>query len=207
MWKYKFGVAFISLGLVMMAAALLLVGYNMWDDDRAEKSVKRVRVQIAQHLMSDSAEEDPTQPDEEDPDFALDPERDMPIVEIEDHKYIGTLKIPVLELELPVISDWSYPNLKVSPCRYVGSAYLDNMIICAHNYNSHFGRIKNLQDGDEVRFTDMDGHVFLYAVREVEILQPTAIEQMESGDWALSLFTCTIGGRTRVTVRCDKVEE
>ena len=32
------------------------------------------------------------------------------------------------------------------------------------------------------------------------------VEAMESGDWALTLFTCTIGGKTRVTVRCVPAE-
>jgi len=41
----------------------------------------------------------------------------------------------------------------------------------------------------------------------VETLQPTAVEEMCSGDWDLTLFTCTLGGKFRVTVRCDRVEE
>ena len=36
----------------------------------------------------------------------------------------------------------------------------------------------------------------------METLMPTAVEEMESGDWDLTLFTCTVGGRTRVAVRC-----
>ena len=29
---------------------------------------------------------------------------------------------------------------------------------------------------------------------------------MEAGDWDLTLFTCTIGGQTRVTIRLERVE-
>lgn len=96
--------------------------------------------------------------------------------------------------------------MKVSPCRYEGSVYLNNMVICGHNYNTHFGTLKDLEKGDLLTFTDMDGNVFWYQVMVIEILQPTAVEEMVSGDWDLTLFTCTTGGATRVTIRCDKAE-
>ena len=47
-----------------------------------------------------------------------------------------------------------------------------------------------MQEGDEVSFTDMDGNVFLYEVALAETMMPTAIEEMESGGWALTMFTC-----------------
>ena len=76
------------------------------------------------------------------------------------------------------------------------------MVIAAHNYRSHFGRLKDLPQGEEVIFTDMDGNVFRYRTAEMEILSPFAVEEMTSGDWDMTLFTCTVGGQSRVTVRC-----
>ncbi|MBQ4642951.1 MAG: sortase, partial [Oscillospiraceae bacterium] len=124
--------------------------------------------------------------------------------EIEGIKYIGTLEIPKIGLKLPVISEWSYPNLKIAPCRYFGSAYLDNIVIAAHNYKSHFREIENLSSGDEIIFTDTDGNVFVYSVGAKEVLPPTAIEEMTSGEWDLTLFTCNPAGTFRVAIRCDK---
>ena len=124
--------------------------------------------------------------------------------EIDGEVYIGTLDIPALELSLPVMSEWSYPKLKLAPCRYKGSAYRNDLIICAHNYNSHFGRLKELEPGDEIVFTDADGNAFFYSVVTTETLAPTAIDEMESSGWDLTLFTCTIGGAKRVTVRCKQ---
>lgn len=53
----------------------------------------------------------------------------------------------------------------------------------------------------------MDGNIFAYKVIEVETLQPTAIEEMTIGGWDLTLFTCTVGGASRVTVRCVLQED
>jgi sortase A len=140
------------------------------------------------------------------PDYILNPQMDMPEQEIDGHKYIGSLEVPACSLTLPVISQWSYPELKIAPCRYKGSAYLDNMIIAAHNYPSHFGNLKNLQPMDAIVFTDIDGNSFRYQVVEKEVLKSTAIEEMEAGEWDLTLFTCTIGGADRITIRCEKTE-
>jgi sortase A len=131
----------------------------------------------------------------------------MTEVEIDGRLYIGYLFIPALGLELPVQSQWDYPGLKISPCRYVGSTKTDDLVIAAHNYDRHFGRISKLAQGDLVYFTDMDGVQTTYQVMETLILQPTAIEEMTTSGYDLTLFTCTYGGKTRVTVRCDRVEE
>lgn len=136
------------------------------------------------------------------PPFVQYPEMEMPTKEIDGQTYIGKVEVPSLELSLPVISEWTYPRLKKAPCRYVGSIYSKDMVICGHNYDRHFGRLKELAVGDEVRFTDMDGNVFFYSVCGTEQLGKYAVEEMLAGEWDLTLFTCTKGGRMRVTVRC-----
>lgn len=105
------------------------------------------------------------------------------------------------------MSSLSYPKLKIAPCRYAGSAYLNNLVIAAHNYERHFGGLKRLTVGDAVRFTDVDGNVFNYTVVELEQLEPYQAAEMRSGEWDLTLFTCTLGGQHRVTVRCVRTED
>ena len=135
--------------------------------------------------------------------YELHPDMAMPTVEVDGHIYVGFLEIPELGRILPVMDEWSYPNLKIAPNRFVGTVYAHDMIICAHNYDRHFGQIKTLKEGDEVIFTDVFGNRFNYEVSEVTVLQPTDVEEMtDPDDWDLTLFTCTIGGATRVTVRC-----
>ena len=123
------------------------------------------------------------------------------------YTYYSTISFPALGLELPVMSQWSYPNLKIAPCRYQGSAYTGDLIIAGHNYRTHFGPLKNLRVGDAVLFTDADGNQFRYTVAQVENLAKTAVEEMAAGDWDLTLFTCTLGGQTRVTVRCVETKD
>ena len=191
--KHK-GKGLMFTGLLLIAAALFLTGYNLFDQMRAQRSAAQAAAQLAERLPQT------TQTDV--PDYLLTPEMEMPVETIDGVDYVGVLRIPTLALELPVISQWSYPLLKIAPCRYSGSAYQNNLVLCAHNYASHFGNLKNLHIGAAVTFTDMDGNLFTYQVAELETLPPQAAEEMENGDWDLTLFTCTVGGQSRVTVRC-----
>ena len=199
-----------AIGLLLLAAALFLTGYNLWSDAQADKSANAVLEQLVQ-ASSVETPHLPTLPDGESleetyiPDYILNPEEEMPSEEIDGNLYIGILKIPAISLELPIIADWSYSGLRIAPCRYSGSAYLGDLIIAGHNYLSHFGYLKTLSPGNEVTFTDADGNVFRYEVSEIEVLSPYAVTEMTSGDWDLTLFTCTVGGQSRVTVRCAQV--
>lgn len=136
------------------------------------------------------------------PDFVRYPDMEMPTEEIDGHDYIGVLEIPSLELSLPVMSEWSNEKFKMAPCRYVGSVYSEDIVIAAHNYQRHFGKLKTLREGDEVCFTDVEGNVFIYAVSGFDTLGKKDVEEMTTGEWDMTLFTCTPGGAKRVTVRC-----
>lgn len=208
----------ITIGLLLIAAALFLVSYNVYGELRAEQAAKQAATQLDAYLPAEAAPEAPTDPVEDQdplvrdertviPDYVLSPNMEMPVETINGIDFIGVLRIPALELELPIISEWNYPNLKSAPCRYSGSAYLNNLILCGHNYASHFGSLKTLSEGDIATFTDIDGNVFIYKMVERETLNPTDIEGMESGNWDLTLFTCTVGGQSRVTIRFELEED
>lgn len=211
MSKKKGGVC-ILLGALLLLGSLGLAGYNLWDENRAAAaSANAMAVLDAAITPVEPRDLTALTPEEADqaliPDYLLDPGMDMPTVEAEGNRYIGYLEFPTLELSLPVLESWSYPLLKLGPCRYSGSAYRDDMVVAAHNYRRHFGRLSSLTVGDPVRFTDADGNVFFYAVQEAEQLSPTPAAAMLAGDWDLSLFTCTLDGQSRYTVRCARTEE
>lgn len=185
----KAGVRLMILGTVLILAALSLVVYNRCQEAAAAHAAEQILDRLETITGSQVHVTATPLPDV------------LPETEIDGNHYIGYLRIPSLELELPVMADWSYPQLRVAPCRYYGDLR-SGMVIAAHNYERHFGRIRQLQPGEAVYFVDMNGRAYRYEVAEVEVLAPTAIEEMVSADWDLTLFTCTYGGKTRVTVRC-----
>ena len=203
-----------AIGLLLLAAACSLTLFNIWDGKRAEKEAGDTLILLEEKMDRDiiaNRQTDPASEDsgEEVPDYVLFPDMEMPVVKIDGEWYIGILQIPALGLTLPVREQWSYENLKNTPCCYAGSVYQNNMVIAGHNYAGHFRDLKNLAAGDEVRFTDGEGNRFCYQVSYMETLDQDETETMtqESDDWDLTLFTCTYGGGARYAIRCIQKED
>lgn len=195
-------VIFLCTGALLICAALVLTCKNIYEERRAEKRSLSAVNEIVDAMNSDANGGIDTPP-------AAMPDADMqmPVKEIDGREYVGVLRIPSLGLELPVLNEWSYGNLTVAPCRYSGSAYSNDLIICAHNYRSHFARLSALRPGDTVSFTDMNSVRFDYEVVETETLLPDRVADLVSDNPSLTLFTCTFGGEYRITVRLTRTAE
>lgn len=210
------GTGFLLLGTLLLLASLTLTLYNVWDGRRADAAAEAT-VEVLQTVIPRYVENHPERFLPEDEDAVPVPEtqpqldmnqfadREMPTTVIDGYRYIGVLDIEDLELSLPVMEEWDYDRLKISPCRFSGSVYRDNLVICAHNYPHHFTPLKSAPLDTEVHFTDMDGNEFRYRIADFEVIGPDDVGGMLSGDWDLTLFTCTTGGQTRLTVRCVRI--
>lgn len=179
---------------LFFGASLSFYLYNKHQDYQTARGM----TQICSHLNDMPVDMRPTGESEEDPDLDL--------VRVYDGQaYLGMLTIPELDLTLPVNQRWNYPALETSPCRYAGSPSTNDFVICAHNYSSHFGKIGSLATGSDILFTDVMSNVYQYEVKKTEILKPYDVASMVSSDYDLTLFTCTYGGWSRITVRCQLV--
>ena len=185
------GVICVFLGILCMLSSVSFVVYNQWEDKNAEK----ITQSLLENMQNITGEKLPGPNGTE-----------MATVKVDNYDSIGVLSIPVLDLELPVLTDWSYAKLKKAPCHYYGSYYEKDFVIAAHNYKAHFGRLSELKTGDVVVFTDVSGMVRYYEVVVLETLPKNATEEMITSGFDLSLYTCTLGGGSRVTVRCSAVE-
>ena len=191
-----------SLGVILIAAAVCLPGYNLVDDRRAGNAAASAMEKLA---VADAPVGGTIAAQDLESSQHISDSIPMPTEGVDGRLYIGILRIPSLGLELPVISDWSYEGLRVAPCRYSGSAYSDDLVVAAHSYASHFGKIHSLSYGEEVSFTDVRGNVFLYEVASIEELGSSDVAAMTESGWELTLFTCTFDGANRVAVRCEEV--
>jgi Sortase (surface protein transpeptidase) len=221
--KRKTGTICIILGLLLIAAALGLVGYNIWDDARAGQASAAVAEELLEVMpaQAEPARDDellvfePETEEEEESHIGDQPVEmamavpEMRTTKIQEYTYIGMIEVPSLEISLPVMDTWDYTRLEISPCRYSGSCYSHDLVICAHNYDKHFGPLLRARPGMDVYFSTVDGKVYHYQISNVEELAPTSVERITNPggaqEWDLTLFTCYLGGRTRCTVRCVRV--
>lgn len=198
--RKRFGIIFLVVGILCVSGAIGLITYNALESDGAGDQ-SHERVLVLQDYMN--REIDPSRvtvldTKRTDADDDLDP-----VVYLDGYDYIGALEIPQLKLNLPVMSTWDYEKLRLSPCRQFGSAKDGNLVIAAHNYSTHFGRINTLIPGDEITFTAMDGTVYTYEVAKSEVVSPTDVEKVAQSGYPLVLYTCTKGGERRVAVFCN----
>ena len=213
--RRKLGVCCLVLGICCILCAVGFVLYNKSQASRAADASEQLLVDVQEQIIAsvqnsveESVSPDVESPDAEEPsleDSAAAAPKEMLTAKVDGYDCIGVLSIPVLELELPVLTPWSYAKLKVAPCLYYGNCYEPDFVIAAHNYQSHFGRLSQMQAGDIILFTDIEGNVHYYEVVLLETLPANATKEMITSGFDLSLYTCTTGGAGRVTLRCSRV--
>ena len=199
------GITCVLLGIMCILGAIGFLGYNSVENIHAEEFAKDLLIDV-QNIINEPSKELPLHDDTlsiSDNTEIISPE--MATVNVDGYDCIGILSIPVLDLELPVLADWSYSKLKKAPCHYYGSYYDKDFVIAAHNYRSHFGRLSELQTGDVIIFTDVNKVEHFYEVVLLETLYMNATSEMITSGFDLSLYTCTLGGSSRVTVRCNSI--
>ena len=181
----RIGIACLLLGILCLLSAVGLMVYNRFEAESAAKATDSLLAEVQDAMKEQEAAS-----------------AKGPTIEVGGYECLGVLSIPALELKLPVLAGWSEAKLKVAPCCYYGSYDGPNFVIAAHNYAAHFARLSELQEGDLITFTDAGGKARGYEVVLLETLPKTATEAMITAGFDLSLYTCTVGGGSRVTVRC-----
>lgn len=195
----KKGKAWFAVGTLLLVGALGLTLFNVTDALRAKRSAEAL-LRAIEISMDNQAPVFPVYTDSE-----SGAEAEMPAMEVDGSRYIGVIEIPSLSISLPVFAQWNYDLLKKAPCHYSGSCYTNDLVICAHNYRTHFGRILSASIGADVYFIAANGESFHYLVTNRETLNADESDRMRTtdGTWDLTLFTCTLSGRTRCTLRCS----
>lgn len=220
------GTIIMTAGLVILAAVFFFAIKNIKEANDAGQNAERVYSQLVDVMTDEGHSTKSTKPSddgktsEQDKEISLSVNDGVSVSDsfgyamdtayIEGYNYIGIIEIPSLGLSLPVGENFSYDQLDYTPCRYCGSYYTDDMVICGHNFTSHFGSINYLEPGASVVFITADGERINYTVLGRETVWPLQMERMtDPGDnlWDLTLFTCNNGGESRCAVRCARVRD
>ena len=190
------GKILVIIGVFLILISLTMTVYNKYEDLKAGKDANETLNIIKDEITSQKHVVDTLPTDEV---------REMKTININGDEFIGTITIPSINLELPVLSKFSNSNLKKAPCRYYGNLFTNDLIICAHAYETFFANLNKLKQNDLIIFTDVDGNVYTYEVLEVEVLKETDVDKMVNNEFDLTLYTCTYDNTGRVTVRCNRV--
>jgi sortase A len=183
--------ALIIIGASLLVGAILLLVAWQWNIHTSEQKAKEY-VNAIRELIPE-------------PQGAVPEERrdnTMASLSIEGEDFVGILEIPRFNSGLPIGASWGSPSKY--PCRLRGSVYDRTIQIGGTSQKGQYDFYRDLCVGDSVFFTDMDGNLFSYRMVSMEVLKDTAVKDMYSGGYDLTLFTCTYSGESRVTIRCER---
>lgn len=181
----------IIIGLIFIILSICISGFNIYKNEQARNNSARALEKLKTVITNQKDTCDKSH-------------SSLKVEEVNNKKYIGIIEMPSLDLYLPVLNEWTKANGDIAPC-YYGGNISDNLIICAHNSNAHFGKIVDLHQNDEVNFIDISGNKYTYIVMDIYKINPDDIETVTSKDYDLTLFTCTYLGEKRVAVKLKMV--
>ena len=113
------------------------------------------------------------------------------------YEKIGTVAIPSLNIEYPILATLSDELLKVSVAKYWGGEpnEVGNLCILGHNYKNAkwFGKLSTIQKDAIIQITDLKGRTLDYKVYETAIVDPndtSCTSQLTNGNIEVTLITC-----------------
>lgn len=207
--------------LIMLAIFLIIIIFIVTKQWIAEKETKngdeqpqisfvstenvntRNRIQEENTILDD---ENTTQ------DTSSDQSEDSILATYKGYPVIAKLKIPKIDLETYVISEYSNQALGVSVTKFYGGNpnEVGNFCIAGHNYitNNMFHDLKKLSIGDTFTLIDNNGHEGIYKVYLVETVAPDetqCLSQKTNGRIEVTLITCTTDSSKRIIVKAVKI--
>lgn len=134
-------------------------------------------------------------------------------IEYKGYEVVGVIKIPKIELEYPILGITTQQSMKVSVTKFWGTEITEpgNYTIAGHNNHNGtmFGKVKYLENGDEIEVTDMKGNTVVYQVVGHYTTDPDDVDCVKSihpEKRELTLITCTNGNKNRLITRAEEKE-
>lgn len=123
---------------------------------------------------------------------------------------VGTIEIPAINFQSPVLEDASADAIEVAVGIYDGPGLneVGNTTIAGHNYRDgrFFSNNKKLVEGDKIHITDEAGRKITYSIFKIYTTSPedsSHLDRETEGRREITLVTCTDDTKSRLII-CAK---
>ncbi len=119
---------------------------------------------------------------------------------------VGKIEIQKTGLNLPILSQVTVQGMEVAPCLLYSKGEINqsgNTVIVGHNYNNIFSKNKNLEKGDKISITTLDGQKVTYTIYSKFRTTPDEVDYLarKIGDKPeITLSTCTESDKYRLVI-------
>ena len=129
------------------------------------------------------------------------------------YKTVGSIKIPKINVNYPILAETSVALLKIAPCKFYGPNpnEVGNLCIAGHNYKNSqfFSKVPaSIVVGDIIEITDLTGKTIKYSVYDKYIVVPedtSCTSQNTQDKKIVTLITCTNDNKKRVIVQAKEI--
>ena len=125
-----------------------------------------------------------------------------------EYQLVGSIKIPKINVDYPILSETTDSLLKISVCKFWGSNpnEVGNLCIAGHNYRNtkFFSKVPTLKIGDKIEITDLSKKTLNYSIYDIYTVDPSDVScttQHTNGKKIVTLITCTNDSKQRVVVK------
>ena len=125
---------------------------------------------------------------------------------------VGSISIPSINVNYPILSETTDTLLKVSVCKFWGCDpnEVGNLCIAGHNYRNKkfFSKAINLVVGDIIEITDLNDETLQYSVYDKYTVDPNDVSctsQLTNGKKIVTLITCTNDSQQRVVIKAEAI--
>lgn len=146
------------------------------------------------------------------PEPVVEPEQKTVASDGTEYYTMGTINIPEIKVNYPILSTTTVELLKISPCKFWGSNpnQVGNLCIVGHNYRNSkfFSKVPNLNIGSIIEITDLTGTTLQYEVYDKYIVEPDDVKctsQCTEGRKEITLITCTNDNKQRHVIKAREV--
>lgn len=112
----------------------------------------------------------------------------MPVMEIDRQNFVGLIEASGYSKELPIYSSWSENKISSYPCRFSGSVYSNDLIICGSSNAGQFDFMKTISLNYFIYITDFYGYKYKYSVSDIQTTKDVSAQNLNSFNADLLLF-------------------
>lgn len=128
--------------------------------------------------------------------------------EYKGYKVVGIIEIPKIDIKYPILNKTNDDAMQYAITKFFGGEInsIGNFVMAGHNYldGSMFGKVKQLELGDEIKLTDLYNNTVTYEIFDIYSTDPNdtkIINSVKENTKEITLITCTNGHINRLITK------
>lgn len=183
--------------IVSIIATTVLIIIKYGRSQKNEKELKEVVATITTQIQENKEENEP-----------------IGDIEVKGYKVVGIIKIPKINIEYPILEKTTDEAMKYSVTHFWGDEVnaIGNYTIAGHNNmdGTMFGNTSELDIGDIIELTGLDGKKIQYQIFKQYIIDPedvSCVKSVKAGTREVTLITCTNGHKNRRVTKAREINQ